>query len=101
MAGPASLTSCAAGSRVGIRGPPVLQRARQNWARHPAPFRYQTRPPGDGFSPSLASLSERKGLGRKHVSAPPSGRFGISASRSHWLGSAAEGAGSPCLVSPD
>lgn len=67
----------------------------------PRPFPLPDPPPGDSFSPSLASLPGRKGLGRKHVSALPSGRFGISASRSHWLGSGAEGAGSPCLVSPD
>lgn len=48
--------------------------------------------PRSGFSPSLASLPERKGRGHKHVNAPTSGRSQVSASRSHWLLCRAEGA---------
>lgn len=48
--------------------------------------------PRSGFSPSLASLPERKGRGHKHVNAPTSGWSQVSASRSHWLLCRAEGA---------
>lgn len=90
---------------VRSRGDPwpscVAGGTRRELGTAPRPFPLPDPPPGDGFWPSLASLPERKGLGRKHVSVPPSGCSRVSASRSHWLVSRAQGVGSPRLVSPD
>lgn len=88
-------------SRGGPRPTCVVGSTRPELAMEPRPFPLADPPSGDDFSPSLASVPMRKGLGRKHVSVPLSGWSQVSASRSHWLVSRAEGAGSPRGLLPE
>ncbi|XP_047597541.1 uncharacterized protein LOC125107027 [Lutra lutra] len=54
-------------SRGDLRPTCVVGSTRPELATEPRPFPLADPPPGDDFSPSLASVPERKGLGRKHV----------------------------------